>query len=242
MRADGKRGRRVRRRWFYGWQVHRRLILSGDQSVGKEGKFVREPVPWQRMGGEPRGGIQGTNGEGTYGTKTQGGWGAQNVCGSTNAFIDGDREEGRGVWRHTEHIRLGAPRAMLLSGAKQIGAAVGAPALRGWTKGRREEGGRQRDGSSVARVGVGLGIGREGTVRGNNNRGGGAGVGASWGREHEATQGKRACLRGLGVGRCMVGVWQGWIGCVVWTSACIILCTGAGVGKSGSRGIRAKEG
>lgn len=53
VRANGKREQRVRR-WFYGWQVHRRLILSGDQSVGKGGKFVRGPVPWQRMGGEPR--------------------------------------------------------------------------------------------------------------------------------------------------------------------------------------------
>lgn len=116
-----------------------------------------------KNGGRAPRGIQGTNGKGTYGTKTQGGWGAQNVCGSINAFIDGDREEGR-VWRHTEHSRLGAPWAMLLSGAKQMGAEVGAPALGGGQKGGGKRGkAKRRLIGCVSRRGVGN---RQGTVRG----------------------------------------------------------------------------
>lgn len=52
VRANGKREQRVRR-WFYGWQVHRRLILSGDQSVGKGGKFVRGRCRGKEWGASP---------------------------------------------------------------------------------------------------------------------------------------------------------------------------------------------
>jgi hypothetical protein len=184
-----------------------RVSSFGSRCRGKE---------W---GAGPAGWSTGTNGRAQAAPKLRA-VGVAKMFVDRSTFIDGtrrgrDREAGGGVWReHQTMAGWGAPQAMLLGGAKQIGEPVGGPpgGIDTWGGGERAGQGKRRLMGCESAWGWGL----AGHSPGEITTGGGAGDGSFLGKRTWAT---------LGVGPlARVGGGSGeWMGCILWVG-----CVGVG--------------